>query len=304
MSELKTASLPMVDPYGRKITSLRVALTARCNLECIYCHREGHECAGDEMSCADVVEACNVGFSLGIKRLKLTGGEPLMRADLPEVLSQLPPFEDVSLTTNGTLLSARAAELKEAGLHRVNVSLDTLDARTYAQITGKDELKRVISGIEEALACGLVPLKLNMVILKGINDSSEAIEEMLEFTRSLGDDAILQLIELIPMHGLSKLKGDVMSIERALEERASAMRERRMQRRRLYLVDGVRVEVVRPMGNTKFCAHCNRIRITPDGKLKPCLLSEEGLVDIKGHSTKGMQKAYREAVANRKPYYR
>ncbi|MHC1592960.1 MAG: GTP 3',8-cyclase MoaA [Methermicoccaceae archaeon] len=304
MSRLKTATSPMVDSYGRKITSLRVALTERCNLECIYCHREGHECTGYEMSCAEVVEACNVGFSLGIKRLKLTGGEPLMRADLPEILSQLPPFEDVSLTTNGTLLSKRASELKEAGLHRVNVSLDTLDARTYAQITGKDELKHVISGIEEALACGLTPLKLNTVVLKGINDSPEAIEEMLGFTRSLGDDAIVQLIELIPMHGLSKLKGDVMSIESALEGRASAVRERKMQRRRQYLVDGVRVEVVRPMGNTKFCAHCNRIRITPDGKLKPCLLSEEGLVDIKGQSTQGLQKAYRIAVANRKPYYR
>ncbi|MHC1588981.1 MAG: GTP 3',8-cyclase MoaA [Methermicoccaceae archaeon] len=304
MRGLQCATTPMVDPYGRKITSLRVALTSRCNLSCIYCHREGHEGSGYTMSTDEVVRACATGFSLGIRRLKLTGGEPLMRDDLPEILSELPPFEDVSLTTNGTLLSQRAAELKEAGLHRVNVSLDTLDARTYAQITQKGVLKRVISGIEEAMACGLVPLKLNTVMLKGVNDSTESIEEMMEFTRSLGGDAILQLIELIPMQGLDGLKGDLASIEVALEKRASRVRERRMQRRRQYLVDGVWVEVVRPMDNTKFCAHCNRLRITADGKLKPCLLSEEGLVDIRGLSTEEMERAYRTAVANRKPYYR
>ncbi|HIH69461.1 GTP 3',8-cyclase MoaA [Methermicoccus shengliensis] len=298
------APAPMVDPYGRTITSLRVSLTERCNLNCIYCHREGHVCSGRELSCEEVVRACAAGFSLGIRRLKLTGGEPLLRDDLCEVLRSLPPFEDVSLTTNGTLLSSRACELKDAGLHRVNVSLDTLDPSTYRRITGGGTLKSVMEGIEKAVECELTPVKLNMVLLKGINDSEDALRDMLEFTHSLEGSAVLQLIELIPINGLNGLKGDLAAVESVLEQRASLVWERRMHRRRRYLVDGVEVEVVRPMDNTLFCRYCNRIRLTADGKLKPCLLSEEGLVDIKGLDLEGVKRAYMRAVKNRRPYYR
>jgi len=298
------APAPMVDPYGRAITSLRVSLTERCNLNCIYCHREGHVCSGRELSCEEVVRACAAGFSLGIRRLKLTGGEPLLRDDLCEVLRSLPPFEDVSLTTNGTLLSSKACELKEAGLHRVNVSLDTLDPSTYRRITGGGTLRRVIEGIERAIECELTPVKLNMVLLKGINDSEDALMDMLEFTHSLEGSAVLQLIELIPINGLNSLRGDLAAVESVLEQRATLVWERRMHRRRRYLVDGVEVEVVRPMDNTLFCRYCNRIRLTADGKLKPCLLSEEGLVDIKGLDLEGVRRAYMRAVKNRRPYYR
>lgn len=295
---------PMVDPYGRAITSLRVSLTERCNLNCIYCHREGHVCTGHELSCEEIIRACAVGFSLGIRKLKLTGGEPLLRDDLCEVLRSLPPFEDVSLTTNGTLLSSKACELKDAGLHRVNVSLDTLDPTTYKRITGGGALQRVIGGIERAIECELTPVKLNMVLLRGINDSEDALRDMLEFTHSLGGAAVLQLIELIPINGLDGLRGDVGAVEETLEQRASLVWERRMHRRKRYLVDGVEVEVVRPMDNTLFCMHCNRIRLTADGKLKPCLLSEEGLVDIRGLDMESMKRGYMKAVKNRKPYYR
>lgn len=273
----------LTDSYGRKITNVRISLTNACNLRCIYCHHEGEEVngcstcdAGPEMTKEELAELITVFSKLGVDTIKLTGGEPTVRKDLLEIIKSIPPHIETSMTTNGTLLAKMADDLKAAGLSRVNVSLDTLRRDRYQQITGKDLLPDVLAGIDAALKAGLTPVKLNMVLLKGIND--DELEEFLAFVRDR-KDLILQIIELMDVHGWAdkidprvrsnaELVGD---LEKEIAGRSTRITTRRMHHRKKYCLDGAEVEVVRPMHNLEFCANCNRLRVTSDGKLKPCL---------------------------------
>jgi len=294
--------MTLVDPFGRQITGLRMALTPRCNLRCIYCHHEGEEFPEREMSREMAVSVVKAATQMGIRVLKLTGGEPLMRADLEDIIaacSSLPQELDISITTNGILLCDRAEGLAEAGLKRANISLDSLNPETYRAITrGREgDLDKVLAGVDAALDAGLGPVKLNMVLLR---ENQGEISRMMDLAREKG--LVLQLIELLDLKGHG-LGGDMAGIEHDLAAMADFVRSREMHRRKKYFVSGAEVEVVRPMDNTEFCAHCHRLRVTSDGKLKPCLLRNDNLVDIGSQDVEEIKERLQLATAKRVPYF-
>ncbi len=289
----------MVDSFGRKVTGLRIALTPRCNLRCVYCHHEGEAKPEREIPGEMVVSVAQAAADLGVRSLKFTGGEPLLRADLADLISQMPRGLDVSLTTNGILLAEQAWRLADAGLDRVNVSLDSLRPETYSAITGcrEGDLEKVLAGIDAAKAAGLEPIKLNAVVLKA---NETEIPQLIEFSREKG--LILQLIELLDLQGLG-ISGDIETIESGLQAEADAVRTREMHRRKKYFLDGAEVEVVRPMDNTEFCANCTRLRVTSDGKIKPCLLRNDNLIEIGTCDCGRIKELLRAANERREPYF-
>jgi cyclic pyranopterin phosphate synthase len=261
------------DNYGRRITSMRISLTQQCNLNCFYCHREGLPPSDSEMSVDEIESIVKLGSTLGINKVKLTGGEPLLRKDVTDIVSGISAHvDDLSMTTNGTLLKAKAVELKEAGLARMNINLNTLDPRVYRKITGKDILKSVIDGLYSAKDAGFKPIKLNMVLLNEVNN--EEIDDMALFSSKLG--AVLQLIELETAKGgvesdlFTKYHFDLGPIEKMLENKAVDIKENPLHRRGKYFMSlnnsktstlkqssvhrnngFVEIEVVRPMHNTE-----------------------------------------------------
>ena len=291
--------MTLKDSFNRPVSNLRVSLTPKCNLSCIYCHREGEKVPGDPISAAEIAEILRVAAGFGIRSVKFTGGEPMLRPDLIEIIKSVPNGMESSLTTNGTLLAGLATDLKQAGLRRVNVSIDSLDPAIYKKITGADRLSDVLEGIDAALTTGLTPVKLNMVVLKGINDHE--IDDFLTYVRG-NRDLVLQLIELMNFNDCDH-HGDLNGLENSLASRSKQIITRRMHHRKKYCLDGAEVEVVRPLHNTEFCAYCNRLRLTSDGKLKPCLLRTDNHVDIRGKSGKELEDLFVEAVRRRKPFY-
>jgi cyclic pyranopterin phosphate synthase len=153
--------MTLKDPYNRPVSNLRISLTPKCNLSCMYCHREGEKNPTGPISAAEIAEILRVAAGFGIRSVKFTGGEPTLRTDLIDIVRSVPAGMESSITTNGTLLAGLAADLKQAGLRRVNVSLDSLDPATYKKITGTDRLSDVLDGIDAALETGLTPIKLN-----------------------------------------------------------------------------------------------------------------------------------------------
>jgi len=305
----------LVDAYGREIRSLRFSLTNRCTLNCIYCHGEGEsreQKDRGEISAELVIEIARVASAyFDIRKIKFSGGEPLMRNDLAEIVQGMRTFEnDISVTTNGIFLSKYAAELADAGLDRVNVSLDTLKADRYDFVTRtRNNLPQVIDGIYSAIDAGLTPIKLNMVLLKGIND--DEIEDMVNFVRECNKRggqgaAILQPIELMPSFNppMLQYKPNFGKVEDELKSKASSIKTRRLQRRKKYIVDGVEVEVVHPIDNTEFCANCSRLRITSDGKLKGCLLRDDNLVPVEHVNEEHILNQLRLATKYREPFFR
>ncbi|MCK4928871.1 MAG: GTP 3',8-cyclase MoaA [Methanosarcinales archaeon] len=293
----------LIDPFGRGITSLRISITGQCNLNCFYCHNEGQSGHESQMSAGHIANIISTAAKLGVNKVKFSGGEPLMRHDFEDILAAIPEFRNVSATTNGVLLPKRAATLKSAGLDRVNVSLDTLKPQTYASICRCSENvhSMVLDGVRSAVDAGLTPVKLNMVMLKGINE--DELDDMISFTRGFDGDVILQLIE--PMDfGNYGGSVDMDIIEKDLASRASDVVERKMHRRKKYMVDGAEVEVVRPIDNSRFCANCSRLRVTADGKLKPCLLVDDNLVDVGRADIQELESLFYKAVSLREPFYK
>lgn len=288
------------DPFDRPVSNLRVSLTSRCNLSCIYCHAEGENDPGDPLATDEIGEILRVARKLGIQHVKFTGGEPCLREDLAEIVSLVPEGMESSLTTNGTLFADIAFDLADAGLSRVNISIDSLDRETYRTITGRDCLPDVLAGIEAAVDAGLTPVKLNVVILSGINDHE--VDDFLSFVRGRRS-LVLQLIELLEFRNCTYHR-DLRDLEERLARNAREILTRRMHHRKKYCVDDAEVEIVRPLHNTEFCAYCNRLRVTSDGKLKPCLLRSDNLVDIRGAKGERLEELFREAVRRRAPYYR
>ena len=290
----------MVDSYGRKVTGLRIALTSRCNLRCLYCHHEGEVEPNGEISDEMVVGVARAAAALGVRSLKLTGGEPLLRQSLAGLVAQMPPTLKISLTTNGIYLAEQAEELAQAGLDRVNVSLDSLKPEVYRAITcGREkDLERVMQGLDAAAAAGLLPIKLNVVVLK---QNEAEIPAIIDFCREKG--LIAQLIQLLDLDHKG-LAGDIDAIEARLAAQADSIRTREMHRRKKYLLDGAEVEIVRPMDNTEFCANCNRLRVTSDGKIKPCLLRSDNLVAIDSCDCGRIGELLQEANARREPYFK
>jgi GTP 3',8-cyclase len=291
--------MTLVDPFGRKATGLRVALTSRCNLKCIYCHHEGEMAHHDEISQSMAANVAKAAAELGMRSIKFTGGEPLMRLDLEDLISEMPASLDLSLTTNGIFLANRAKSLADAGLDRINISLDSLSPEIYQSITGckNGDLDRVFQGIDAAKNAGLQPIKLNVVVLK---QNELEIPKLIEFSKSKG--LILQLIELMDLKGL-RISGDIERIESKLQASADRVITRDMHRRKKYFLDGAEVEVVRPMDNTEFCANCTRLRVTSDGKLKPCLLRNDNLIEINSCDCEKIKELLKAANERREPYF-
>lgn len=266
----------------------------------------------DEMTADEMYEICKVAKDIGVRKIRISGGEPLVRKDIVEIVEKIArlDFKDISLTTNGVLLEKYAEDLKKAGLDRVNVSLDTLNPETYAFVTKKDYLDKVKRGILKAVDVGLYPVKINMVLMDGINENE--VYEMFEFTKEHG--MVLQLIELVESENCDDDKFSAeyhYSLESLEEELASkaddVMTREFMQSRKKYFIDGGEIEVVKPMDNTDFCKNCTRLRITPDGKIKPCLLRNDNLVDIISYIRRGddesqLKERFIIGINNRKPY--
>jgi cyclic pyranopterin phosphate synthase len=266
--------------------------------------------SAEKMSVEEIVRIAKIAISLGIARVKLTGGEPLMRKDLPEIvagIAAVPGLKDLSLTTNGLLLGGMAKELRECGLKRVNVSLPTLNAETYRKLAGGN-LEDALAGVKAAIEAGFCPVKLNMVLLKGVNVGD--VPEMIEYARQTG--VVLQLIELDPINVSSAYYS---AHHRSLDEQEDMLRgkavtiEKRqfMHNRLIYHLPNVTVEVVHPIENSDFCMHCTRMRVTSDGKLKPCLMRNDNLTDIltpirKGASDEQLKQLFIKANLLREPY--
>ena len=304
------ASERLVDPYGRLVSGLRISLTQRCNFNCFFCHQEGESGPNGEVTPDEIEAVVSVAAELGINKIKLTGGEPLLRDDVVEIVRRISPYVDeVSMTTNGYMLKEKACNLKEAGLKRVNISFHSTDPEKFCKIIGRDSVQAVREGIEEAIRCGLSPLKLNMVVMKGIND--EEIEDMIAFSKETG--ATLQLIEYQALEkGVKEYDSyhfDMRPLEEQLAARSQSIVEREMHRRKQYhLKDGGIVEVVRPMHNSEFCAYCTRLRMTSDGHLKPCLMREdnhlEAISRLRNGGREELVEAFKEAVAAREPFWK
>lgn len=304
----------MQDSYGRHVTSMRLSVTAKCNQSCFYCHHEGQEISEDEMTTAEILRVFKIASTAGIRKLKITGGEPLTRNDIVAIVQAASKtFDEVSMTTNGVLLYSLADELAEAGMSRINVSLDTLNRATYERITGTDQIREVIDGIDGALSAELTPVKINTVLLRGLNETH--VPQLVHFAASRG--AVLQLIELNPIGGnrgdsLQKFFHPLREVERSFA--AQSIREERneLHDRKQYVIpfNGTvaRVEIVRSLGRASFCMNCTRIRVTSDGMLKPCLMTREGTVDFlslarSGASDEELLKLLEGVVRNRKPYW-
>lgn len=296
----------MRDQFDREISYVRLSVTQRCNLRCIYCQPDACPESTDSriLSVADIRRLVFVLAGLGISKVRLTGGEPLLRRDLEaiiEAVSQTPGITDVSLTTNGQGLAERAASLKAAGLRRVNISLDSLSRDRYRSITGGGSLQEVLSGIDACLQCGLSPVKLNTVLVRGMND--DEIDSLIELTR---DRALaVRFIELMPLNDLGRdparrISGtDILATHPDLQKIPGQEPGQPSEDYQLPGYAGT-VGFIRPISH-RFCHYCNRIRITADGMLKPCLgdAGEVSLLEALTRDDNTLQELIRQTIFNK-----
>ncbi|WP_276271076.1 GTP 3',8-cyclase MoaA [Haloarcula litorea] len=297
----------LADEFGREVTGVRVSLTDRCNFDCVYCHNEGlgdtrgpMEPQDDEMTADEVVRFLEVAVEFDVDAVKFTGGEPMLREDVEEIIRRTPDELEVSMTTNGTFLPGRAEALVDAGLERVNVSQDALDPDDFARVTQSGAYEQVIDGVEAALDAGLDPVKLNMVVFQG---TKPYLPEMIDHVAS-SEGLQLQLIEYMPeLVGNYDWAVDTEAMHEWLAEQADRIEQREMHGRSRYFVDGGMVEVVDPVGNEEFCANCHRVRVTHDGHLKGCLNRNDDLRPMGEMSRDEIRETFRETVAERVPYY-
>ncbi len=271
------------DRYDRIIDYLRISVTDRCNLRCVYCMpAEGVRLIHSEdiLSYEEIIRVVRIASRLGVRKIRLTGGEPLIRKDLPhliESIARVEGVEDISLTTNGLLLARLARALAAAGLKRVNISLDSLEPERYREITRGGYLGDVRAGIQAAERAGLHPIKINMVAIRGVND-----DEIVRFARWTAYAPYdVRFIELMPFgRGNHWNREEIVSVEE-MKEGISAIaplipvKTRSSGPARYYRFPGApgTIGFISPVTH-HFCESCNRIRITADGKLRPCLFSE------------------------------
>src|SRR2546422_334593 len=297
----------LVDAFGREVTDIRISVTKRCNFGCIYCHDEGlgpvlkpRTPHVDEMAVEEIERIVRVAREFGIRSVKYTGGEPLVRLDMEEIIGRtVRHIPDVSMTTNGSMLGPRAEKLRAAGLKRVNVSIDALDPQAFRDIR-KGELAPVLRGIQRALEVGLKPVKLNMVLFA---HTLPHVPAMIDFIGS-AEGLKLQLIQFMPeLVGERDWDVDIDGVKMWLAPKADKVLLREMHHRRIYLFNGAEVEVVDPVHNAEVCMNCHRIRVTHDGKLKGGLNRNDDLLPMRGLDDDGLRDTFRQVVANRVPFY-
>ncbi len=262
------------------------------------------------MTVDEIVRIAGIAVRLDISRIKLTGGEPLMREDLCDIIqgiNAIPGLKDLSMTTNGSLLADKAEKLHACGLRRVNISLPTLNTEAYMKLTNGN-LENTLESITAAIKAGLNPVKLNMVVLNGINVND--VPAMMDYARQTG--TILQLIELDPVNVddeyFSAYHKVLDEYEMMLKEKAISIETRKfMHNRHVYRLPDLTVEIVHPTENREFCAHCTRLRVTSNGMLKTCLMRNDNLIDIltplrNGATDKELKELLLQANQIRKPY--
>ena len=295
------------DKFGRAITDLRVSVTDRCNYRCVYC-RTGNEGAQyTELPIADYLRMVRIFVSLGVEKIRLTGGEPLLRAGLVEMVQELATMRtaylpdgtasdvglplDIALTTNGHLLEGLAEPLLRAGLNRVTVSMDAVDAETFSAITRVPRsFDKVLAGIRRAREIGLGPVKVNCVLLRGFNDIQ--IEQFAEFSRS--ERVIVRFIEFMPLEEDRTWKPETVIPMEEIVRRLNAYRPlvalppnaASETAQRFTFEDGLgEIGIIAPVSRP-FCGHCSRIRLTSDGKIRTCLFSQSDH-DLQGRLVRG-----------------
>jgi len=270
----------MYDKKGRNIDYLRVSLTDRCNLRCIYCMPEDgidkkyHE---DILRFEQVEKIITASAALGIKKVRFTGGEPLILKGLDELIAHtasMPSINDISITTNGILLADMAKDLNKAGLKRVNISLDSLKADKFHAITRLGDINKVFSAIDKCLSLDMVPIKINIVLMKGIND--DEIGDFIGLTKHMPIQ--IRFIELMPIgEGIKYFDKCAMKVEEILERFPELVQiEDESRVASVYKIPGFKgsIGLISPI-SCKFCSKCNRIRLTSVGTIKPCLHSSE-----------------------------
>jgi cyclic pyranopterin phosphate synthase len=298
-----TSADPLIDAQGRMLRDLRVSLTDRCNFRCLYCLPEteaarnfyrGHwaNLPNPEpilpqwlprsriLSFEEVERAVRVMVGLGIRKVRLTGGEPLLRRDLERLVARLaaiPGVEDLAMTTNGFLFRDKAQALRQAGLHRVSFSLDSLDRDNFKRITGRDGLSDVLAAIQLAQELGFYPVKVNAVVIRGINDHE--LEALADFARGRG--LSLRFIEFMPLDSARAWQKEMVvrgaevlgRLRRRFELLPAPSDNPSSTSKRWVFAGGTgEIGIIAPVSEP-FCGHCNRLRLTADGKIRTCLFS-------------------------------
>lgn len=306
----------MKDKCNREIKHIRFSITSKCDYNCIYCDQEGFIPKTSELTVDEITKLCKIlAEILNVTRIKFTGGEPLCREEIVHIIknvSDLHLYKDISMTTNGLLLYEKAEDLNNAGLNRINVSLGSLKPDVYKKIYGSDSLRKVLKGLKKAKEVGFNPIKLNFVLMKGLNDTE--LETMLEFCGKNG--YILQLIEL---HEVSDTIGgngefykkyylDIKPIIKELEEKAINTTIRgSMQNRKVFtLPNSAIVETIAP--GHEFCMGCTKLRVGCDGNLFGCLYRSDLGKNIKEairnhHSLSKYEQIVKQVIDSREPYY-
>ena len=297
----------MIDKLGRNITYLRLSITDRCNLRCRYCMPAEGVCKkshSDMLTEDEMITAVEAAAALGITKLRITGGEPLIKRNILSLCRRASAVEgirDVALTTNGILLPQMAQDLKDAGVNRLNLSLDTLDPRKYAHITRIGKLEDFNAGLKAALEAGFEKVKINAVLIGGFND--DEIEELADLTMKYPVD--MRFIELMPIQDHDEFgEAAYVPYSRVLEKLPEAVAvEKDGGVAKLYRLPGAlgNIGLISPI-NAHFCGECNRIRLTADGKLKPCL---HGAAEysIKGLDFDGIKAVFEEAIWNKPAWH-
>jgi cyclic pyranopterin phosphate synthase len=307
----------LIDAHNRKINYLRISITDRCNLRCLYCMpQEGVSQFGhsEVLSYEEIVRVAAIAARRGISKIRITGGEPLVRKGAVHLVSELakiPGIRDLSMTTNGLLLENYAADLRRAGLQRVNISMDSLNPEKYRRITRGGNLSQVREGIAAARRVGLNPIKINIVAIAGFND-----DEILDFARlTLNEDLQVRFIEFMPVGESSEWSPDrslpAAEVRRRIESLAPLSpfengRNCSDGPARLFKLPGAAgsIGLISPVSD-HFCASCNRLRLTADGKLKTCLFADEE-VELKslirqGSGDEALEKILVQAIS-KKPW--
>ncbi len=297
----------MIDRLGRNITYLRISVTDKCNLRCRYCMPEEGVCKknhADMLTEDEIIGAVEVAASLGITKLRITGGEPLVKKNILSICRRAAAVEgirEVCLTTNGLLLPQLAKPLREAGVSRINLSLDTLKPDKYAYITRIGTLDSFRAGLDAAFEAGFEKIKINSVLIGGFND--DEIEDMAKLTLEYPLD--MRFIELMPMYDSGDFGMDAylpyLKVLEKLPEAVAVPQDGGVAR--LYRLPGAKgnIGLISPV-SAHFCGECNRLRLTADGKLKPCLHAPDEY-SIKGLDKAGMKTVFEQAIWNKPTWH-
>ena len=297
----------MIDRLGRNITYLRISVTDKCNLRCRYCMPENGVCKknhADMLTEDEIITAVEAAASLGITKVRITGGEPLVKKNIVSICRRAAAVEgikEVCLTTNGILLPQLGKQLRQAGVNRINLSLDTLDPAKYAYITRLGQLEQFKAGLDAALEAGFDKVKINAVLIGGFND--DEIEDLAALTLQYPVD--MRFIELMPIQDHDEFgESAYVPYSRVLEKLPEAVPVAKDGGvAKLYRLPGAKgnIGLISPV-SAHFCGECNRLRLTADGKLKPCLHSDDEF-SIKGLSKEAMKSVFEQAIWNKPAWH-